>query len=262
MSKSFRFVIAVKIATLMAGSLALASGHSADHHWLTGKIIDQNRARYLAMIYHSGNSSTTTTGTVNANGQSTTLGDTTMTNIQGSYSGNSQTNYSGSDMPLYKVYENLIIEGDDMVYVTQERLRWRWSKAARVTVNGEVEYYADGEKLHVLDNDGKEHVIEIVKQIQKNKQPTSPVPIAPRAASVTYETSASNQATVEVSSSPGAADIEIDGKFVGSTPSTIGVTSSTHHIVLRKRGYADWQREITISGSHISINADLTPEGK
>jgi len=70
-------------------------------------------------------------------------------------------------LPLYRVYENLTIEGDDMVYVTQERIRWRWSKAAQVTVNGEVKYYVDKRKLHVLDDSGKEHVIQIVKQIRK-----------------------------------------------------------------------------------------------
>src|ERR1019366_3759012 len=149
------------VLVLSVASPALGSGHSADHQWLTGKIIDQNRARYLAMIEHSGRSSTTANGSVTATGQSTTIGDNTTTNINGSYSGTSSTDYSGSDMPLYRVYENLTIEGDDMVYVTQERIRWRWSKAAQVTVNGEVKYYVDKRKLHVLDDSGKEHVIQI-----------------------------------------------------------------------------------------------------
>ncbi len=72
-------------------------------------------------------------------------------------------------VPLYRVYENLIIEGDDMVYVTQERIRWRWSKGAQVTVNGEIKDYVDRRRLHVLDDMGKEHVIEILKQIKKDK---------------------------------------------------------------------------------------------
>ena len=143
-------------ALIISASLALASGDPSDHVWFTGKIVDENRARYLATIYHNGHSSTNTSGSVSAHGQSTTIGDDTNTNINGSNSGTSSTDYSGSDMPLYKVYENLIIEGDDRVYVTQERIRWRWSKAAHVTVNGGVKYYVEKRKLHVLDDDGKE----------------------------------------------------------------------------------------------------------
>jgi hypothetical protein len=137
---------------------------------LIGKVIDENRARYLAGVYHSGHSGSTTTGTVT--GHATTIGDNT--DINGTYSGNTSTTSSGMSMPLYRVYENLIIEGDDMVFVTQERIRWRWSKGAQVTVNGEVKYYVDKRKLHVLDDMGKEHVVEIVKQIKKVKSVSTP----------------------------------------------------------------------------------------
>jgi hypothetical protein len=196
---------------------------------------------------------------VSANGQSTTIGDNTSTNINGSYSGTSSTDYSGSDMPLYKVYENFIIEGDDIVYVTQERIRWRWSKAAHVTVNGEVKYYVDKRKLHVLDDDGKEHVIEIVKQIQKNRpDPNSTRPVVAQTAPITSPTISADQAAMQVISTPAAADIEIDGKFVGGTPSTVGV-SGEHDVVVKKNGFAVWERKITISSGHININAELTP---
>ena len=161
------WALTVTLVILLAGLIS-ASDVSA-RPWLIGKIVDANRARYLAMIQHSGHSSTTTNGSVSATGQSTTIGGNTSTNTNGSYSGTSSTNSSASDVPLYKVYENLVIEGDDMVYVTRERIRWRWSKGAHVTVNGEVKYYVDKRKLHVLDDDGKEHVVEIAEQIRKDK---------------------------------------------------------------------------------------------
>jgi hypothetical protein len=254
------YLVVSIVATLLAiPCLVLASDHASEHEWLTGKVIDESRARYLAMIYHSGHSDTSTSGSVNATGQSTTTGDNTTTNIDGSYSGTSSTNYSGSDMPLYKVYENFIIEGDDMVYVTQERIRWRWSKSAHVTVNGEVKYYVDKRKLHVLDDDGKEHVIDIVKQIQKNRPDPNPQrPIAAQTP-ITPAISA-EQATMQVVSTPAAADIEIDGKFVGSTPSTVGVNSGEHDVVVKKNGFTLWERKITVSSGHININAELTPQ--
>lgn len=165
-------------------------------------------------------------------------------------------------MPLYRVYEDLIIEGDDMVYVTQERIRWRWSKGARVTVNGEVKYYVDGRKLHVLDDIGKEHVIQIVKQIRKETpvsevskpaQPVISMPVAPGAA-----TTPIGKGRLQVSSAPDSADIEIDGSFVGNTPSDVQVAEGDHTITVRKTGFKDWERKMKVTaGSSVHLNAEL-----
>ena len=58
------------------------------------------------------------------------------------------------------------------------------------------------------------------------------------------------------SSAPGA-DIEVDGGFVGSTPSTVSVTPGQHTITVKKKGYAEWSRSMNVSGSTIHLNADL-----
>jgi len=159
---------------LVAGFLLVSTSLlSAADQWRTGKVVDESRARYLAGVYNTGGSTTSSSGTVSATGRSTTTGQVTTTDVDGTYTGSSSTRYSGTAVPLYKVYEGLIVEGDDMVYVTQERLRWRWSKPAHVTVNGNVRYYVDGRKLHVLDDDEKEHVVEIIKQIKKEASPPS-----------------------------------------------------------------------------------------
>jgi len=70
--------------------------------------------------------------------------------------------------------------------------------------------------------------------------------------------SASDFATVVVKSTPDGADITMDGKFVGSTPSTIRLSPGDHSLVLEKTGYKAWQRTITVSpGSAISIGPTL-----
>ena len=46
----------------------------------------------------------------------------------------------------------------------QERLKWRWSKPANLTVNGPVKYAVEKRKLFVMDEDGREHEMEIVKK--------------------------------------------------------------------------------------------------
>jgi hypothetical protein len=253
---AFAAALALSLASSMPGSDRPAQP------WLTGKIVDANRARYLAMVEHNSHSSTTTSGSVSATGQSSTIGGNTTTDINGSYSGTSSTDTSSSDVPLYRVYENLIIEGDDMVYVTRERIRWRWSKGAHVTVNGEVRYYVDKRKLHVLDDDGKEHVVEIAEQIKKDKiaadarKTTYPKPGAPGAATSEQET------RLRISSTPDAADIEVDGSFVGNTPSEIEVAPGDHTLTISKAGYKPWERKLKATVGSVSVRAELDPQAK
>jgi hypothetical protein len=64
-------------------------------------------------------------------------------------------------------------------------------------------------------------------------------------------------AELEVSSTPDGADIEIDGNFVGSTPSTVGVAAGPHQLSLKKAGFKPWERKITVSSGHIKIDAKL-----
>jgi hypothetical protein len=73
---------------------------------------------------------------------------------------------SGTDQgtgAVYHVSETFLIEGDKYVYMVREHLKWRWSKAASLTVNGPVKYAVERRKLFLMDEDGKEHEMEIVK---------------------------------------------------------------------------------------------------
>jgi PEGA domain len=71
------------------------------------------------------------------------------------------------------------------------------------------------------------------------------------------ETQANNNSDVAVTSTPAGADIELDGAFVGSTPSTINVTAGEHTVSLKKSGFTSWERTIKFSGGKIQISADL-----
>src|SRR5580704_8274934 len=64
-------------------------------------------------------------------------------------------------------------------------------------------------------------------------------------------------AELELSSTPDGADIEIDGNFVGSTPSTMGVAAGPHQLSVKKAGFKVWERKITVSSGHIKIDAAL-----
>jgi hypothetical protein len=76
------------------------------------------------------------------------------------------------------------------------------------------------------------------------------------------QTQAGTNAEVEVASTPSGADIELDGSFVGSTPSTIGVPGGEHLISVKKNGYKPWERKIKTSTGKVTIAADLEAEVK
>jgi hypothetical protein len=63
-------------------------------------------------------------------------------------------------------------------------------------------------------------------------------------------------------STPAAADIEIDGGFVGSTPSTVGVAAGQHQISVKKSGFKPCERKITVSSGQVNVNAVLESDLK
>jgi hypothetical protein len=76
------------------------------------------------------------------------------------------------------------------------------------------------------------------------------------------QSSAAAAARLQISSTPDAADIEIDGSFVGDTPSTVGVAAGQHQISVKKSGFKPWERKIAVSSGQVNVNAVLEAEGK
>jgi hypothetical protein len=81
-----------------------------------------------------------------------------------------------------------------------------------------------------------------------NPGPTDTTPVSPDQGAT---------AELEVSSTPDGADIEIDGNFVGSTPSTVGVVAGPHQLSVKKAGFKPWERKITVSSGHVKVDATL-----
>jgi hypothetical protein len=65
------------------------------------------------------------------------------------------------------------------------------------------------------------------------------------------------QATLIIESAPPGADIEVDGAFVGNTPSTITVAPGAHEITVKKNGFADWSRKLNVTGGNVRLDAEL-----
>jgi hypothetical protein len=63
--------------------------------------------------------------------------------------------------------------------------------------------------------------------------------------------------SVAVWSSPDGADIEVDGRFMGSTPSSLELTPGERVVVVRKPGFKPWERRVYLAGGRIRLNAEL-----
>ncbi len=114
--------------------------------WQTGTVLDTNRERTYA-------------GTVdNASGSATSSGNTTY----GSANGSSEA--------VYRVYETYRIESGEYIFECKEHIKWRWSKAALLTVNGPVQFAIEKDRLYIKSEDGSEHETKLIKKILKPKQ--------------------------------------------------------------------------------------------
>lgn len=62
---------------------------------------------------------------------------------------------------------------------------------------------------------------------------------------------------LSVASTPGGADIEVNGNFVGSTPSVIEVDPGMQSITVKKKGFREWSRQMKVTSGTINVSAEL-----
>lgn len=67
--------------------------------------------------------------------------------------------------------------------------------------------------------------------------------------------------SVDVKSTPDGADITVDDKYMGSTPSTLKLAAGDHKIKVEKAGFKTWERTLTVSaGATATVNPTLEKE--
>jgi len=60
------------------------------------------------------------------------------------------------------------------------------------------------------------------------------------------------------SSTPAGAEITVDWRYVGNTPSEIGLSIGTHVVVISMPGFAEWKRELSVApDSAVNVAANL-----
>ncbi len=66
-----------------------------------------------------------------------------------------------------------------------------------------------------------------------------------------------NDTELDISSTPPNADIEIDGSFIGNTPSSFGLAGGEHTVRISKSGYKPWERKVKTSTGAARLMAEL-----
>jgi hypothetical protein len=67
--------------------------------------------------------------------------------------------------------------------------------------------------------------------------------------------------TMDIKSTPDGAEITVDDKFMGSTPSSLRLAVGDHKIKLGKSGFKTWERTMTVSaGATATVDATLEKE--
>jgi PEGA domain len=74
----------------------------------------------------------------------------------------------------------------------------------------------------------------------------------------TAASAAPSTGKLSVASAPDGADIEVDGSFVGNTPSDVQVSEGDHAVIVKKSGFKNWERKLKVNaGSSVHLNAEL-----
>jgi len=86
-------------------------------------------------------------------------------------------------------------------------------------------------------------------------KPATEARVVPASPTLTAEST-----TLAVTSTPEGADIIVDGKYKGSTPSSLRVEAGDHSVSIEKPGFKNWQRTVSIdAGSNIRLDMTLEP---
>jgi len=152
----------------------------------------------------------------------------------------------------------------------------RWSRCASLTVGETFDARKDKHGITVLYRDAKGKERKQLYQLlaaAPGPQSGAAADSQPQAAPPPPRTSPANSPapapvppvvsapgvlpeSVECSfsSTPSGAEINLDGRYVGNTPSEIVVNAGTHIVVFSMPGFAQWKRELTVAAGSVAVN--------
>ncbi len=116
-----------------------------------------------------------------------------------------------------------------------------------LSLGGSVQDACEG-----IAKDWSEHAAQIRAAAAKPITTAAPAP-----AIVEVASKVAIAPKINVASTPDGADIEIDGSFVGNTPSIVELAAGEHVVVVKKSGYKSWERKLKVTGGEVKLTAEL-----
>ncbi len=113
-------------------------------------------------------------------------------------------------------------------------------KSAHFEMKLETISFGDGQASERVGNEGpmRPHAGDAIRSREQNNN--------------------SEGGSVAIASDPEGADIYIEGKFVGQTPSTIHPPAGSHHVEVRTQGRQSWERDLEVlKDSQLTLHAVL-----
>jgi PEGA domain len=98
---------------------------------------------------------------------------------------------------------------------------------------------------------------DLKKRVDQSLDKLKGEPLENSGAAASSAPVAAAPASLAIDSNPSDADIEIDGAFVGNTPSTLSVAPGSHRITVKKRGFKDWTKTLNVTGGTVHLKAEL-----
>lgn len=151
-----------------------------------------------------------------------------------------------------------------------------WKSLRRLTISAVCREGDDGTTTILLadDNNGawgqgkserKKFATEVTARLERTPAPssTSPAMVAqPVVPAGPVNPTPSGAGVFVIESTPPGAEVYVDGEFVGSTPiAEHGLAAGRHEIELRKKGWAEWKRQLSVSaGSRARVAAEMESE--
>ncbi len=188
-----------------------------------------------------------------------------------------------------KVRDVVVVQHGAMAIgtVTEAQPKRRMGRAGKLNINIDYVQLVDGEKVPlraVKGGSGGNHTgamtgaivassilffpaapfflfmhgkdITIPKGTEVSAYVAADTPLDP--AKFNNQSSAVESVTSKPESTPDGAEITIDGRLVGTTPSTVQLTPGEHTISIGKSGFKQWQRTIMVTaGGAINLEATL-----
>jgi hypothetical protein len=219
-------------------------------------------------------------GMANTNGSAMTLGSTTTLNsttaLSGTATGSGQSTSSTAIQRIAVQTNELMIVADKYFYVIRDTRSYipgallrnalaNRKHGCRFIVGEDIKYAQEKGYLWVLDPDGKECKIPILRQqvrgemeIERDKF-TKPIPAV--TASATAPTPAATALAgglldVPFTSNPPGALVSFSGMAVCYTPCMLKLEPRPFRVTMTLAGYSEWTRDITVEAGK-PVSAEL-----